>query len=150
MIDVTTRPAGAVLNEDVCKALGISGFLTYHAVAPGSERASWYADDFRHLVQQAIDEANQRGPGDWRFGSTLREVTIYPDVSRNLGAADQVIDRLVERGARVSLHNRAVGPWGFLIIFDIGTPTERQFFEYGTTKAHAICLATLAAAGGAS
>jgi hypothetical protein len=54
-----------------------------------------------------------------------------------------VLDRLVAIGARVNVMNRAHGPWACGVILDLGTPDERKFMEYGTTRAEAICRAAL-------
>ena len=74
-------PVGFHLDEAVCKALGIPGWPLYYAAAPQSSGTgtSWFCDDFRISVEQVVSAVTK--PTDWRFGSVVREQTLYPSVS---------------------------------------------------------------------
>lgn len=68
---------------------------------------------------------------------------FVPDYAKSELRALEVLDTLVGRGAKVSVHNRAVGPWACWIGWDLGTKEEGTQFAYGETRPLAICRASL-------
>lgn len=134
-----------VIDAEVCRLVGLPGHESYGAQAPGDDHRDriWCWDDFKSEVERAIADANKRGAGDWRHGSKLLTLVNYPTVSSSDSAAFRAIDKIVAYAAKVSVHNRAVGPWACHVLWHLGKSDERAFFEYGRTRAEAICAVVL-------
>lgn len=129
---------GPEMDAAVCEALGIPGRARYYAEASGPEHAGagWYWADWRGEVERAIADYARRMPNGWTAGSVVREMTVYPPVSEDVGAAWGVVDRMLATGAfgvNVNVNHES----GAACAVDFGEHVEAE------TVPLAICRAAL-------
>lgn len=142
---MSATEAGREMDAEVCRALGIEGTVEFYAQAPGRERAGWSFSSDRDEIIYTIRAVQSEA--DWRFGSTVEQVTHYPRVSEEMGAAWLVVENMRERGIMIDVETLSESYR--VVVGREGRDGEDIWMQYApisnASAPLAICLAVLAA-----